>query len=576
MNHFSSHTFLTWLLHTSWQASILVILVALIHWVFRNQVSSRWRHVLWLVVLIRLLLPSSPSSPFSVFNYFHPKLSTVFASHSGVAASGNSMTPARNSGRASAPTKPEEPPIRRSWSAAVSPARGSQNIIPGVLIIIWLTGVIALAIRILMQDLRFAARLGRTRMVTNSEVLKILEDCRRSLQIPFPVPLLETSEVTAPALYGAVRPRLLIPEGLAAAFDARELRHIFLHELAHVKRHDMIVHWLMTATQVLHWFNPLVWAAMARMRLERELACDALALSHEENEENESYGQTIIKLLDGFVRPMPTPGVVGILEKQGPIKERIVMIARFKKAPQWSAFAIVLILGLVLTGLTDARPLPAEAPDMMAWWPADGDSRDVVTGNNAVLLNGVGFADGRVGQAFAFEGSGANQVVQVTDAPNLNPSNAFTLEVWLYLTRYSINDTVAVIEKGGVYDSLRQYEIGLVDINGRWFIRPHLWLPGGLAILAGATPVEVNTWYHVAMTYDGKIMKLYVNGNVDGSMPASGPITVTANPLLIGGDGFGGWDFAGLVDELSLYNRALSAEEIQSIYEAGSAGKSEL
>jgi hypothetical protein len=89
----------------------------------------------------------------------------------------------------------------------------------------------------------------------------------------------------------------------------------------------------------------------------------------------------------------------------------------------------------------------------------------------------------------------------------------------------------------------------------------------------GSTAVRTNTWYHVAMTYDGAFLKLYVNGKLDGSAAACGPVLTSDQPLVIGGESPGPWNFNGLIDEVSLYDRALSDTEVLSIYGAGSAGK---
>jgi len=64
------------------------------------------------------------------------------------------------------------------------------------------------------------------------------------------------------------------------------LRYVFLHELGHLKRGDILVNWLMALPLVLHWFNPLVWYAIQRIRVDGESACDALALSHALEGEN--------------------------------------------------------------------------------------------------------------------------------------------------------------------------------------------------------------------------------------------------------------------------------------------------
>ena len=163
------------------------------------------------------------------------------------------------------------------------------------------------------------------------------------------------------ALWWVVLARLLLPEGLLKSFTRDELRHVFLHELAHVKRHDIAVNWLATLLQILHWFNPLVWLAFSRMRADRELACDALALSCAAPNESKAYGQTIIKLLEGFVRPSRLPGLIGILEDKSQMKRRIAMIARFHETPRWSVWALLLLLALGLVTLTDAQSKKAPA-----------------------------------------------------------------------------------------------------------------------------------------------------------------------------------------------------------------------
>ena len=86
--------------------------------------------------------------------------------------------------------------------------------------------------------------------------------------------------------------------------------------------------------------------------------------------------------------------------------------------------------------------------------------------------------------------------------------------------------------------------------------------------------MQLFTWYHVAMSYDGHELTLYVNGQLEASVPADGPLVITSVPVIIGMTA--GWptsNIQGLIDEPSLYNRALAAAEIQAIYNAGSAGK---
>jgi bla regulator protein BlaR1 len=188
-----------------------------------------------------------------------------------------------------------------------------------------------------------------------SETLELLEHCKREVNIRQQLVLLETPLISSPSLYGLLHPKLLLPEGMTGTFTAPELRYIFLHELAHMKRRDMAVHWLMTVLQGLHWFNPIIWAAFSRMRADRELACDALALSCAKEEENRPYGETIIKLLEGLAQPVSLPGLIGILETRNQMRRRMSAIAHFRRDKRWSPLVCLILIGLGLTTLTDAR-----------------------------------------------------------------------------------------------------------------------------------------------------------------------------------------------------------------------------
>jgi hypothetical protein len=208
---------------------------------------------------------------------------------------------------------------------------------------------------------------------------------------------------------------------------------------------------------------------------------------------------------------------------------------------------------------------------LVAWWKAEGNANDSAGSNNGTFVGGSAFTGGEVGQSFSFNGG---QLMQVVDSPALNPTNAITIEGWVNLTAYPGAGVAAtVVEKGGASDSVRQYELGMVPSGGSEFFRAHVWTPGGLTVFQGITPLLLNTWYHVAMTYDGASLKLYLNGNLEGSAAVSGPIVTSTHPLWIGGDNEQPYNTTGKVDEVSLYNRALGVAEIQAIYNATAAGK---
>jgi beta-lactamase regulating signal transducer with metallopeptidase domain/uncharacterized GH25 family protein len=383
-------TFFEWLLRRSWQAGVLVLCVMLLQWLFRRQLTNRWRFALWWIVLARLVLPFGPESELSLFNCFRspPAAGLVSgndpAAASTVAIGDTSFEPATmpaSSQIMQPPSTPEDiglvaPPQAGGDSASTIPARhkGRQHkpgtsfrefILPSA-IGVWLAVAGALAAGMLLQVFKFRRRLARSAAEPDARLREILAGCRRELRVTRKIQLLETDAVKSPALFGLFHLRLLLPHGLTAKFDREELRFIFLHELAHVRRGDLWLNWLVTSLQILHWFNPLLWLAFERLRADRELACDELALQHTGETTAEAYGSTIIKLLEGLQRPTAMPGLVGILEDRHQMRRRIARITGFKRATRWSALAGLLVAALGLVALTDAQPeaTVANRPDL--------------------------------------------------------------------------------------------------------------------------------------------------------------------------------------------------------------------
>jgi len=348
---------------SSWQASVLIGVVLLLHWFLGKKLSPGWRYSLWLLVLARLALPFTPASPWSVFNVaaFDSLRSSSSSAHS---FEDPTTTPAvyplakdQPERIAASPNAQSDVSIAnlttqtRLDSRLSAVAKAFLVWLPTV----WIWGVLLQIIRICWQNVRFANRMKDRFPITNPELLELLEECKSVMKVRLQISLFETPLVRSPALYGLFRPRLLLPENLIESFSRQEVRHVLWHELAHVKRSDMVVNWLMTVLRTFHWFNPFVWFAFSRMRADREMACDALALASANEKDTTSYGATIIKLLEAYARPARSPSLMGILEEKTQMQRRIRMIAHFRKPSRWSAWAVLLLVGLGWVGLTDAR-----------------------------------------------------------------------------------------------------------------------------------------------------------------------------------------------------------------------------
>ena len=348
---------------SSGQAGLLVLLVLAVQWLFRRQLAPRWRCALWLVVMIRLV-PFSYSSATSIFNLLPRGLDrptvALAPAREPAAPLPNivAATPTARAERVSPEAMAVNPVREPAVSETVPLRRWSWQT---VAFWVWLGGAAILGGHVLISSIRFARRFAGLKPVEDPATLALLRDCCNRLRLRRAPAVVESNAVTSPALCGFFRPRLLLPDGFVAKFTGAELRFVLLHELAHLKRRDLPLNWLVTLLQIVHWFNPLVWLGLARWRTDREIACDALAIDAAGAAQNEEYGRTMLRLLESITEPAPAPGAVGILENKQQLRRRIRMIVNYVPARRWPVVAVVLLGGLAAIGLTDAQDKTTDA-----------------------------------------------------------------------------------------------------------------------------------------------------------------------------------------------------------------------
>ena len=199
---------------------------------------------------------------------------------------------------------------------------------------------------------------------------------------------------------------------------------------------------------------------------------------------------------------------------------------------------------------------------LVGWWPGDGNANDIIGGKNGTLGSGVAFVSGKVDSAFSFDGT---EGVEVQDGPGSNLVNEISVSAWV--NRTSATFASPVIKKA---DQGHGFALEFSNNNSiLWAIRTSSGWAGAVGGLA------INgTWTHVAGTYDGTTINLYVNGDLVHSVLKEGTITTSSNSLYLGRDPANlGREFRGLIDEPAIYSRTLSQAEIQAMFNAGSAGQ---
>jgi hypothetical protein len=255
-------------------------------------------------------------------------------------------------------------------------------------------------------------------------------------------------------------------------------------------------------------------------------------------------------------------------------------------APLASSQVSASLSDRLLYGLAGSSGLGARPPGMLggvqgapslrglvAWWPADGNARDSVSGRNANLLGDTEFADGKLGKAFVF--NGVDGGVWVPDSQGVTPQEV-TLSAWIRLESLGFEGTTSTViakqatGEPGTGDGGGEASWALaVDPDGR----PLLTLWNGSEVVRVLAPdvLVLGDWHHLAATRSRDLLLLYV----DGVEVASAPFYETRANYDIELGAYlttrGTHPLDGLLDEISIYERALSASEIQGIYQLGSA-----
>jgi hypothetical protein len=173
-------------------------------------------------------------------------------------------------------------------------------------------------------------------------------------------------------------------------------------------------------------------------------------------------------------------------------------------------------------------------------------------GNNGTISGATWTTSGKYGNALSFNGT--NALVTINNAPSLQLTSGMTLEAWVYPT------TVNNAWRDVIYKGNDNYYLEGTSSNSS---RPAMGGTFG-SDLYGTGALTANTWAYLAATYDGATMRLYVNGVQVSSRAQTGAIATSTNPLQIGGDSIYGQFFAGRIDEVRIYSRALGVAEIQS------------
>ncbi|GEM_PF-1458901 len=438
--------------------SVLALLIFAVRRLIGRGLRPGWLYLLWLPLLLRLMLPWSPESPVSLYSWMPQGWVTSWTNASTsealqqaalnealeqadvptAAGSGKFLSAeakpmpgseeaAGNAGFGAQPSEPIALAASGGAEGAAAAAAGNAGWWTAAALL-WLAGALALLGSGAASSAAFGRRIrreaGRPAPEEAAPAAALLERCRLELGLRRSPRLVVTDQVSVPTVFGALRPKLLLPRPLLGSLTEPQLRHVLLHELAHVKRLDIAVNLLAFVLTAAHWFNPLLAFSFRKLREDQETACDELALSRMPEGERREYGRTLLALLERNAAPVRLPLASGLWSAKGEVGRRIARIVGYRRGSLKSALAgalaALLLAGCALTApaapaKTDRTAAKAQTeqppaqvanePSAEAFSEAAGDSEDTTAAGRSKSVKVDPPAAGAEGvNVAAFEG----------------------------------------------------------------------------------------------------------------------------------------------------------------------------
>lgn len=355
----------------SWQISVLVGLVWLVSLLSRKA-SPNFRYWLWCIVLLRLCLPMNLTLPIGLeqhFRHFAKRFALVLMERPTPPRMAENVQPiiplpAENYEAVNYASVIE--PV--SAAAAIETASSAPQIaISESIGLSWFVLVIIFGGAIIWRFLRIKNRLKKCPAIERSDLVALCNRLCIDLGIKQQVQLryMNIESADSPAAIGIFRPKVFLPRRIVEQWSLKEIEPILLHELAHIKRYDLVVNWLQMIVQVVYFFHPLVWLTNRKIRQLREEICDDVAIQRI-GAQRKRYGKSILRVMEE-TRREPAFGFAGIgfIERKSSLARRIVRIMsdKYRLHPRMTVFSsvVLLLISILCISLASERLESAES-----------------------------------------------------------------------------------------------------------------------------------------------------------------------------------------------------------------------
>ncbi|MBZ9689577.1 M56 family metallopeptidase [Clostridium estertheticum] len=346
--------------------SVIVLIILITKGLFKNKLNPTFHYYIWLILLIKLIIPIGPQTPLNISNIYE---------NLQVQSTANENT------QINSPKQLETSDLGDSISTS-SPLPSNKSVIMKVMNIplknqisiekafcfIWLFGILLLMCIVAFGHRKLRKIVRASIKNISSTHKEIFYKCMKTMNIKTEVELSYSSKVSSPSLCGFIKPMILIPVRVADNVCDEEFKYIIIHELTHLKNKDILINWVITLLSMTYWFNPILLYGFHKIRQDCEFSCDGKAISYLDKGKNLQYGNAIIRVLELGGNSNRLMGTTSMVMNSSEIKRRIIMISKYKKVNIKNVLlgaVIVVIIGSLGIALNTSKS-QAEKPAKVA------------------------------------------------------------------------------------------------------------------------------------------------------------------------------------------------------------------
>ena len=341
-------------LSMSFSGALLILALVCGERFLKHKISRQWQYYIWLIVILRLLLPFGPETnlmgkTYQAVDEAITQNTSLSEAQEPVNAPGNVLPPAVGSEPDNENTNS---PVEELVTA--HPLKDITSLLINHIWLIWLMVALGMLIRKVTIYQGFIRYINAgLAPVSDIEILDRLSIVAERVCIKKPIELCVNPLISSPLLIGFFHPCIVLP---SVDISEKDFQYIVLHELTHYKRRDMFYKWLVQVTVCLHWFNPFVHLMSREITKACEFSCDEAVLIKMGYGNAQEYGNTLLDAMAAVGRYKENLGAVTLSENKQLLKERLGAIMKFKeqsRTVKMLTFALTLcvLLGAAFVGV---------------------------------------------------------------------------------------------------------------------------------------------------------------------------------------------------------------------------------